>query len=48
VGRVQDVQRVLGMPEGVLPLGVILVGYPAEEKPARTQYREERVHWERY
>lgn len=46
--RVRDVQRVLGLPAGVVPLGVILVGYPAEEKPARTQYREERVHWERY
>jgi nitroreductase len=46
--RMLDVRRVLGLPEGVIPLGVILVGYPAEDKPARTQYREERVHWERY
>ncbi len=46
--RVREVQRVLGLPEGVIPLGVILVGYPAEAKPARTQYREDRVHWERY
>ena len=46
--RVQEVQRALGLPEGVIPLGVVLVGYPAEDKPARTQYREERVHWERY
>ena len=46
--RVRDVQRVLGLPPRVVPLGVILVGYPAEEKPARTQYREERVHWELY
>ncbi|HMN59146.1 MAG TPA: nitroreductase family protein [Anaerolinea sp.] len=46
--RVRDVQRVLGLPPRVVPLGVILVGYPAEEKPARTQYREEGVHWELY
>lgn len=46
--RVQAVQQVLGLPEGVIPLGVILVGYPAEEKPPRTQYREDRVHWEQY
>ncbi len=46
--RVEAVQTVLGLPAGVIPLGVVLVGYPAEDKPARTQYREERVHWERY
>jgi nitroreductase len=46
--RLEAVQRVLGLPAGVIPLGVVLVGYPAEEKPARTQYREDRVHWEGY
>lgn len=46
--RVKVVQRVLGLPEGVIPLGVVLVGYPDEQKPPRTQYREDRVHWESY
>ena len=32
------VSAVLELPEGVLPLNLVLVGYPAEEKPARTQY----------
>jgi len=46
--RVNDVRRVLGIPETAVPLAAVLVGYPAEEKPARTQYNEARVHWERY
>lgn len=45
---VAAVQGELDLPESVIPLNVILVGYPAEEKPARTQYNPERVHWEKY
>jgi len=46
--RVRDVQRALGIPVHTIPMGVILVGYPAEDKPPRTNYRADRVHWERY
>jgi nitroreductase len=45
---IHEVCRQLAIPAGVLPLNLILVGYPAEEKPARTQYDEKRVHWETY
>ncbi len=44
----QGVAEILGIPEGVIPLCVICVGHPAEEKPARTQYDEHRVHWQCY
>jgi nitroreductase len=42
------VRETLGIPEGVFPLNLLYVGYPAEEKAARTQYDEKRVHWEKY
>jgi nitroreductase len=42
------IAKVLGLPDQIVPLNVIYVGYPAEEKPARTQYDPERVHWNRY
>ena len=42
------VKKILGLPEAVTPLGMVLVGYPAEEKAPRTQYEEQRVHWQRY
>jgi nitroreductase len=42
------VANILKLPEHVKPLNVIFVGYPAEEKPARTQYDPDRVHWEIY
>jgi nitroreductase len=41
-------QEILGIPEAIIPLAIIYVGYPGEEKPARTQYEESRVHWQRY
>lgn len=37
--------RILNLPEGVIPLNLIYLGYPAEEKEPRTQYEESRVHW---
>jgi len=45
---VRVVREIVGLPKHVTPLGLIYVGYPAEEKPARTQYNEKRVHWQKY
>jgi len=42
------VASVLELPEGVLPLNVVLIGYPAEEKPARTQYDPDLVFLDSY
>lgn len=41
----RQVRSILNLPEGVTPLNLIYIGYPAEEKPARTQYEEKRVQW---
>jgi len=42
------ISQILSLPDHVIPLNVIYVGYPAEEKTPRTQYNPERVHWEKY
>jgi len=44
--RIASIQKVLKIPEDVIPLNLIPVGYPAEEKEARTQFDESRVHYE--
>ena len=41
-------REILGIPESIVPLALIYVGYPGEERPARTQYEESRVHWQKY
>jgi nitroreductase len=45
---VRVVRDITGLPKHVTPLGLIYVGYPAQGKPARTQYDQKRVHWQKY
>jgi nitroreductase len=42
------IAKVLNLPDGVTPLNLIFVGYPAETKEPRTQYEAQRVHWEAF
>jgi nitroreductase len=45
---IKPVSDLLNIPDYVVPLGVVLVGYGAEEKESRTQYNEKRIYWETY
>ena len=47
-GILKHVRETLAIPESVIPLGIVYVGFPAEQKPARTQYQAQRVFWQRY
>lgn len=42
------IRKALEIPENVIPLNVIYVGHPAEEKPARTQYSEKNVFADKF
>ena len=42
--RVGPIRKVLNIPETIIPLNLISIGHPAEEKEPRTQYDEQRVH----
>ncbi len=42
------VKAQLEIPENIEAVGMLYVGYPDEEKPPRTKYLEEAVHWEKY
>lgn len=44
--RVKAVKGVLNIPENMVPLNLISLGHPAEEKEPRTQYDESKVHRE--
>ena len=46
--RVGPVREILGIPEPVVPIAVLSIGHPAEEKEPRTQYDGERVHRNRW
>ena len=40
-----NAKKVLEMDESLIPLGIVLIGYPDEEQEMRTQYKEENVKW---
>lgn len=48
IPMVMQVKAILNLPEDVTPLNLIGLGYPAEEKDPRSQYDENRVHWQTY
>jgi nitroreductase len=45
---VKTVRTILALPRQVTPLCVVYVGYPVDDKPSRTQYDRQRVHWQGY
>lgn len=44
--RIRHVRSVLGIPENVIPMAVIALGWPGESHPARTRYDADKVHGE--
>lgn len=46
--RVEALQKLLGLPEGVIPLSMVALGYPDEEKDAPDRYDATRVHANRW
>jgi len=43
--RVTDIKRLLNLPENIIPISLISVGYPAEQKSPPDHYRADRVHY---
>lgn len=46
--NIKPLKKILNIPEHVTPLNIIYVGYPAEEKEARSRLDEKRVYWQEY
>jgi len=42
------VSRIVGLPEGIVPLGLIAVGHPDQDPPVKDKWRPDRVHWEKW
>lgn len=42
--RAGGLQRLFGLPNSIVPLALIAIGYPAEEKGPANRYNPERVH----
>jgi nitroreductase len=46
--KMAAVREILNIPADVFPLALLYIGYPAEQKPATSKYKAERVHWQSY
>jgi nitroreductase len=46
--RVTNLQKLLGVPEHVIPFSLVSLGYPAEQKPPANRYDESRVHHDQW
>jgi len=42
--RVSGARKLLGLPVHILPLCIITIGYPGENKPPSNRFNQERVH----
>ena len=46
--RVEGIQKLLGIPKTVVPLALVAVGHPDEEKPREDRYDETNIHYDRW
>jgi len=42
--RMNGLRRLTGLPDGVMPHSLVVLGYPAEQPPPEDRYRADRVH----
>ncbi len=46
--RARGVKELLKIPDGIMPLSIISIGYPGEKKEPADRYREDRIHYEKW
>ena len=46
--RMQTVSEILGLPESIIPLNVIPVGYPKGVEKPKDKWKPENLHWEQW
>ena len=43
--RIAAIRQLFQLPENIIPVGAAAIGWPAEEKPARTKFRDAAIIW---
>lgn len=46
--RVSSLKEILNLPESVIPLSIIPVGYPDEQKDPADRFNKERIHYDKW
>lgn len=45
---VEGVRKVLGLPDNIVPLNVVTMGYPAENPEPKDKFKSENIHYQRW
>jgi nitroreductase len=46
--RIRAVRQIFGVPDGVVCVSMVALGYPDEKKPRSNRFKEEYIHWENW
>jgi nitroreductase len=46
--RISTVRKILNLPENIIPLNVIPIGYPAGKEMPKDKYDTKKIHWNTY
>lgn len=46
--RIQGLKALLGLPPDIIPLCIVPLGFPAENKPAGSRYQAPRIHYDHW
>ncbi len=46
--RVENVKRIFGLPSSILPMSVLVLGYPAGEQTPKDKYKPENIHYNKW
>ncbi|MDH3329348.1 MAG: nitroreductase family protein [Desulfobulbaceae bacterium] len=46
--RMEGIRKLFDLPENIIPMCGIAVGWPKDPPPSRTRFNPEKVHWEKW
>lgn len=46
--RVTGIRKMLSLPDHIVPLALVSIGWPGEEKAGAKRFQEERIHYDRW
>jgi nitroreductase len=46
--RIAGIRKLFDLPEHIIPVSAVALGWPAEHPEPRTRYKEDRVHLEKW
>jgi len=46
--RMKDISKIIGLPEHIIPISLIAIGYPAEKKEYPNRFLPQRIHYNKW